>query len=76
MELELNFETVKWSWSGVDLTRSGVGVELELRFSILEWSWSGAELLLFSNSDSTPTNLMFCKQKWTILTTELKWSWS
>ena len=72
MELELNFETVKWSWSGVDLTRSGVGVEI----SVLEWSWSGVELLLFSNSDSTPTNLMFCKQKWTIPTTELKWSGS
>jgi hypothetical protein len=26
VELELNFETVRWSWSGVDLTRSGVGV--------------------------------------------------
>jgi len=39
---------LEWSWSGVTLTRSGVGVELELA--------------LFSNSDSTPIDLMTSKR--------------
>jgi hypothetical protein len=37
----------EWSWSGVALTRSGVQVELKLA--------------LFSNSDSTPIDLMTSK---------------
>ncbi len=28
--MEWNFGIVRWSWSGVEMTRSGVGVELEL----------------------------------------------
>ena len=44
----VEFCILEWSWSGVALTRSGVQVELELA--------------LFSNSDSTPTDLMTSKR--------------
>jgi hypothetical protein len=44
----VDFFNPEWSWSGVALTRSGVHVELELA--------------LFSNSDSTPKDIMTTKR--------------
>jgi hypothetical protein len=44
----VDFFNPEWSWSGVALTQSGVQVKLELA--------------LFSNSDSTPTDIMTSKK--------------
>ena len=49
VELELNLLIHRWSWSGVKITRSGVGEELDL--------------MHFVNSNSTPFDVVNCPEK-------------